>query len=93
MIAYCPAVKYDSPYHGLTLPGGPNWSGKSSYYRFHIEDPIHFRRSNKVTIEHGHNTNRSDDVSSTAYWYQLEPHKPFPKLPSVEDRLSLPDSD
>ena len=45
--AYCPAVKYDSPYHGLTLPGGPNWSGKSSYYRFHIEDPIHFRAASK----------------------------------------------
>jgi hypothetical protein len=87
--AYCPAVKYDSPYHGLTLPGGPNWSGKSSYYRFHIEDPIHFRKSIKVTIEHGHNNHRSDDVSSTAYWYQMEPHKPFPNLPPVQARLPL----
>jgi hypothetical protein len=89
--AYCPAVKYDSPYHGLTLPGGPNWSGKSSYYRFHIEDPIHFRKSIKVTIEHGHNNNRSDDVSSTAYWYQLEPHKPYPTMLPVEQRLPRPD--
>lgn len=89
--AYCPAVKYDSPYHGLTLPGGPNWSGKSSYYRFHIEDPIHFRKSIKVTIEHGHNNNRADDLSSTAYWYQLEPHKPFPALLSVTERLPRPD--
>ncbi|GIK75031.1 MAG: hypothetical protein BroJett021_40190 [Chloroflexota bacterium] len=85
--AYCPAVKYDSLYHGLTLPGGPNWSGKSSYYRFHIEDPIHFRKSIKVTIEHGHNNHRSDDISSTAYWYQMEPHKPFPNLPPVQARL------
>ncbi len=75
----------------LTLPGGPNWSGKSSYYRFHIEDPIHFRKSIKVTIEHGHNNNRADDISSTAYWYQLEPHKPFPALPPVEQRLPRPD--
>jgi hypothetical protein len=87
--AYCPAVKYDSPYHGLTLPGGPNWSGKSSYYRFHIEDPVHFRKSIKVTIEHGHNNHRADDLSSTAYWYQLEPHKPFPPLPPVPQRLPL----
>ncbi|GIV70395.1 glycoside hydrolase family 172 protein [Caldilinea sp.] len=87
--AYCPAQKYDSLYHGMTLPGGPNWSGKSSYYRFHIEDPIHFRKSIKVTIEHGHNNNRSDDISSTAYWYQMEPHKPFPMLPPVEKRLPL----
>ncbi len=89
--AYCPAEKYDSPYHGLTLPGGPNWSGKSSYYRFHIEDPIHFRKSIKVTIEHGHNNNRTDDLSSTAYWYQLEPHKPFPTLLPVAERLPRPD--
>ena len=89
--AYCPAVKYDSPYHGLTLPGGPNWSGKSSYYRFHIEDPIHFRKNIRVTIEHGHNNNRHDDISSTAYWYQLEPHKPFPPLPPVPERLPRPD--
>ena len=89
--AYCPAVKYDGLYHGLTLPGGPNWSGKSSYYRFHIEDPIHFRKSIKVTIEHGHNNNRFDDISSTAYWYQVEPHKPYPVLPLVEQRLPRPD--
>ena len=86
--AYCPAEKYDSPYHGMTVPGGPNWGGKSSYYRFHIEDPIHFRKSIKVTIEHGHNNNRSDDISSTAYWYQAEPHKPF-SLANVEDRIPL----
>ena len=90
--AYCPATKYDSPYHGMTLPGGPNWGGKSSYYRFHVEDPIHFRKSIKVTIEHGHNNHRADDLSSTAYWYQLEPHKPFPALPPVAKRLPLPDS-
>lgn len=90
--AYCPAIQYDSPYHGLTLPGGPNWSGKSSYYRFHIEDPIHFRQSIKVTIEHGHNNHRADDLSSTAYWYQLEPHKPFPPLLPVADRLPRPDT-
>lgn len=89
--AYCPADKYDAPYHGMTLPGGPNWSGKSSYYRFHIEDPIHFRKSIKVTIEHGHANHRADDISSTAYWYQLEPHKPFEPLPPVEQRLPRPD--
>jgi len=85
--AYCPAVKYEAPFHGVTMPGGPNWSGKISLYRFHIEDPIHFQKSIKVTIEHGHNNHRSDDYSSTAYWYQVEPHKPFPPLPHVEERL------
>jgi hypothetical protein len=89
--AYCPAVKFDAPYQGLTLPGGPNWSGKVSWYRFHIEDPIHFQKSIRVTIEHGHNNHRSDDYSSTAYWYQAEPHKPFPKLLPVVERLPRPD--
>ena len=89
--AWCPAVAYHAPYHGITLPGGPNWSGKVSMYRFHIEDPICFQESLRVTIEHGHANHRSDDVSSTAYWYQLEPHKPFPTLPPVEARLPLPD--
>jgi hypothetical protein len=85
--AYCPATKYDSAYHGVTMPGGPNWSGRISLYRFHIEDPIHFQESIRVTIEHGHANRRSDDYSSTAYWYQAEPHGPFPELQPVEERL------
>lgn len=89
--AWCPAVPYSAPYHGITLPGGPNWSGKISLYRFHIEDPVCFQRSIRVTIEHGHANRRSDDYSSTAYWYQLEPHKPFPPLPPAAARLPRPD--
>jgi hypothetical protein len=55
-------------------------------YRFHIEDPITFRKSIRVTVEHGHANALSNDYSSTAYWYQTEPHKPFSILP-VEKRL------
>jgi hypothetical protein len=32
-------------------------------------------------------TDRADDFSSVAYWYQTEPHKPFPPLPRGADRL------
>jgi len=60
---------------------------KASVYRFHINDPIPFTKSIKVSIEHGHANIRSDYLSSVAYWYQTEPHKPFPALPSVESRL------
>jgi hypothetical protein len=88
--AWCPTQPYAAPYHGITMPGGPNWSGKISLYRFHVEDPIRFRQSIRVTIEHGHNNHRSDDLSSTAYWYQTEPHLPFTILP-VEQRLPRPD--
>ena len=70
--------------------GGPNWSGEISLYRYHIEDPVRFRRSIRVTIEHGHANRRSDDLSSTAYWYQLEPHGPQPPYPSTTERRSRP---
>lgn len=85
--SWCPQQEYSSPYHGIILGGGPNWAGQVSLYRFHIEDPVCFRRSIRVTIEHGHNNHRSDDYSSTAYWYQSEPHRPFPALLTVAERL------
>ena len=28
----------------------------------------------------------SEDIASTAYWYQVEPHAPFPALPSLGKR-------
>ena len=87
--AWCPQQEYSSPYHGITLGGGENWSGQVSYYRFHVEDPITFEESVRVTIEHGHANKRSDDYSSVAYWYQTELHKPFSILP-VEWRIPRP---
>jgi len=89
--AFCPAQEYCAPYHGITVPGGKNWSGKISMYRFHIEDPIYFEKSIRVTIEHGHANRRSDDYSSTAYWYQTEPHKKFKPMLPVEKRLPRED--
>lgn len=89
--AWCPTQEYNSPFHGLILGGGPNWSGKVSFYRYHILDPVLFSRSIRVTIEHGHNNQRSDDLSSTAYWYQYEPHKALPAIIGVDSRLPLPE--
>ncbi len=60
---------------------------KATVYRFHIPDPVPFKRSIEVTIEHGHADDRADFLSSVAYWYQTEPHRPFPRLARVEDRL------
>ncbi len=90
--AWCPQQEQSTPYHGIILGGGPNWSGKITAYRYHIEDPIMFDKSIKVTIEHGHNNNRSDDYSSTAYWYQTEPHKTVHPIIPVKERLPLPDT-
>lgn len=88
-MAWCPTQEYSAPYHGLILGGKDNWKGKISYYRYHIQDPIMFSQSIRVTIEHGHNNNRSDDWSSTAYWYQTEPHRKFKPLLPVKFRLPL----
>lgn len=87
--AWCPQQEYSSPHHGITLGGSDNWSGQISLYRFHVEDPVTFERSIRVTIEHGHANKRSDDYSTVAYWYQSEPHKPFSILP-VEQRIPRP---
>lgn len=60
-------------------------------YRWHIPDPIRFREDLRVTIQQiGHDGRglfeRSDDVASVAYWYQKEPHAPFPELPEPRNR-------
>ncbi len=99
---FCAAFGYPSgqtstPYHGISLAGpteGPDsYSGKWTTYRFHVEDPIQFRKSIRVTIEHGHANVHADDYSSVAYWYQAEPHTRFPQLPAVGDRLPIPDDE
>ena len=89
--AWCPTQEYNAPYHGMVLTGEQNWWGKVSLYRFHIDDPVRFQRSIRVSIEHGHANRRSDDYSSTAYWYQTERHAAFPALLPVEARLPRPD--
>ena len=92
--AWSPLTEFSTPYHGqpLASTGGDDWlyKGKQSVYRYHIEDPIHFRESIRVTIEHGHANNLSNDYSSTAYWYQTEPHAVPPPLPLVAERLPRP---
>jgi hypothetical protein len=85
--AWSPSETFISPYHGISFAERSDWRGFSSWYRFHIADPIRFEKSIKVTIEHGHANDRSDDWSSVGYWYQPEPHAPQRRLPPVEDRI------
>ena len=76
-------------YHGASLPedvGG----GRTTCYRFHIEDPVPFESSIRVSIEHGHANSGTDDYSSVAYWYQTEPHKVWAPMPPVHERLPRP---
>lgn len=85
--AWCPTQEYAAPYHGIIAGGGPNWTDPVTLYRWHIEDPVVFRKRLRVTIEHGHANQRGDDYSSVAFWYQAEPHASFPELLPVEERL------
>jgi Protein of unknown function (DUF2961). len=57
-------------------------------YRFHITDPVHFKKSIKVTMEHGHANHLSDDWASTAYWYQTLPSQEV-TIAAVEERIPL----
>jgi hypothetical protein len=94
--AFSPRQEFSAPYHGLTVYSGTEdwpYKGKNSSYRFHIEDPIMFQKSIRVTIEHGHANNLWNDYSSTAYWYQTEPHVPFPPMLPVDKRLPRPDGE
>jgi hypothetical protein len=88
--AWGPDTKFYSPFFGLIKPGGKDFSGKISWYRWHLLDPVRFNRSIRVSIENGNANRRSDDYSSTAYWYQTEPHKTFGILPP-EQRLPRAD--
>ncbi len=89
-----PAGQYGvfcSPYSGLPqviLPDGLYQSQQRfGMYRWHIMDPIRFERDLRVTIQAlgwrsgGRYLPLQDDIASTAFWYQTEPHAPFPPLP------------
>ncbi|RJP20065.1 MAG: DUF2961 domain-containing protein [Candidatus Abyssobacteria bacterium SURF_5] len=95
---FCGAWNYNevrqpfcTPYYGYHLKGNDDYTGKHSMYRFHIEDPIVFSRSILFSIEHGHANDMGHDYSSTAYWYQAEPHRKAVDLLPVAERLPRPD--
>jgi D-arabinan exo alpha-(1,3)/(1,5)-arabinofuranosidase (non-reducing end) len=73
--------------YGAPVKGSERAGSRTSVYRFHLDSPIPFTKSLRATIEHGHANHRSDNFFSVAYWYQSEPHAPFPALPPVNDRI------
>ncbi|MGA3015229.1 MAG: glycoside hydrolase family 172 protein [Bacteroidales bacterium] len=78
---------YAGPYNGLVLKDDS--LGRISAYRFHILDPIPFKKSIDFTIEHGENNKDIADYSSTVYWYQVEPHIKFPPILKAGLRIPL----
>ncbi len=89
--AWVPKTPYEHPFFGIArVNNNIGWLGRTHLYRFHITDPIYFDESLLFSIEHGHNNNLTLDLRSVAYWYQTEPHKPFPPLPTAEEREPKP---
>ncbi len=82
-----------SIFEGFTIPVPEIelWRGNSGYqtgYVFHLENPVHFEREIKVTIEHGHANHLANEMSSTAYWYAEKP-APAAAVPPVQQRLAV----
>jgi len=86
--------EYSTAFLGCPLARITDTQGPRVYslYRWHILDSIGFAQDLRVTVQAlgwwpGQVYEpRTDDIASVAYWYQREPHAPFPSFPSVEQR-------
>jgi hypothetical protein len=86
--------EFSTPYSGLAQvirPDGTyNSNQRFGLYRWHIVDPVRFEKDLRITIQAlgwrsgGRYLPLQDDISSVAFWYQQEPHQPFPKLPAKD---------
>jgi hypothetical protein len=90
--SWCPNESYAHPFFGYAkLPDKLGWMGRTHCYRFFLQDPIRFEKSLHASIEHGHDNSLTLDLSTVAYWYQSEPHNPYPQLPPQEQRVNMPE--
>lgn len=86
---------FSTPFLGYPLwQREPTRVPKHGLYRWHIMDPIRFQSDLKVTIQalgwwpNGKFQPLTDDIASVGYWYQREPHAPFPEMPPIHERWS-----
>jgi len=90
--------RFCKPYYGVPVWEGYFAGDRVSAYRWHIPDPVPFKKSLKVQIEHkgsiftdsleqlGGFLDRWDWVSSVAYWYQT-PAAGLDPIPPAKDRI------
>jgi len=90
---------FSSPYSGLPQvvksDGLYRSQQRFGLYRWHIMDPVRFQQDLRVTIQalgwraglegKGRYLPMRDDIASTAFWYQSEPHAPFTVLPGLNE--------
>jgi hypothetical protein len=87
-------------YYGTTVwESNEAENGQTTVYRWQIPDPVIFQKSLRFELEHkgvtwnpdgtikSHTGERQDHWSTVAFWYQTEPHKPFPPMPVGYDRM------
>ena len=87
-------TEFTSPYSGLAqlirADGYYNASQRYGLYRWHITVPIRFETNLRVTIQalgwrsEGRYLPLEDDIASTVFWYQTEPHGVFPVFPGKD---------
>jgi hypothetical protein len=89
----------DGPHYGVTVAEGTGLGSRMTAYRWHLLDPIPFTKSLKAEIEHkGWTYNadgtvksafgeRTDLISSVAFWYQEGIAKDQPPVPYGSARL------
>jgi hypothetical protein len=88
-------TEFTTPYAGLhqVIRGDGHYKVMQRFgmYRWHIPDPIRFEKDLRITIQDlgwrsgGRYLPQQSDISSVAYWYQVEPHAAFPKLPTKDE--------
>ncbi len=91
-------TEFNTPYAGLhqVIRGDGHYQIMQRFglYRWHITDPIRFDKDLKITIQAlgwrdgGRYLPLQDDIACVVFWYQTEPHAPFPKLPE-KDKLEV----
>lgn len=83
--AWCSPEVFQRPYHAQPRCDGPANFGQTSVNRFHILDPIPYRKSIKFDIERWHWEDVPSTFARTAYWYA----KPGGTAPRPIDRKLL----
>jgi len=90
--------RINNPYYGVSVWDGYFAGDRVTAYRWHIPDPVPFKKSLKVQIEHKGNIftdgleelggflDRFDWISSVAYWYQM-PAAALDPLPPAAQRI------
>ena len=86
---------YSTPYLGMPQVIEPEkffrHQQRFGLYRWHVPDPIRFQSDLRVTMQalgwrsKGRYLPLQDDIASTSFWYQFEPHAAFPKFPEIND--------